>query len=590
MLAKWLSHNETNYQKLFYLIAPLLAFCCFVNTLEYGFVYDDFYHVVKAGSVFDDWSIANLKRLLTTDFWSFLTQNLSDEEQKKSVYYRPFLLLCLMANYAYAGATAWKWHITAILLHVVATSFAYQLLLTTLLRIKSAVSEKQAHWLTLIATIVFAVHPLQSESVAWISAYANALMAIIIFSSLLAYLKARSQINNNQRIFLLLLSVLLYSLALLTKETGMLTALLLFCYELILLKEELSWRKHLTRAFILGLPFLFVTLLYFFLRFKFLGAINSEVFSIDFPEFSNITQETQLFTLPIIIFSYLKNIIFPVSLSPFYPVAHVFQPNLENFYLPLLLLLVIAIFLIIVIWRNLIARLGFIWLFVALLPTLNISAFTPEDLMHDRYLYFSLLGAGLLLAEGFRTLNSYLITKENKESNIKISFWPLRPSLTVVLAVLLIVMMASAIKQNHIWESEWSFWLAAQEGFPNSCIANKELARLSFAENLEDQAINYYEQAKNTCPYSINVLQKLGLLYARRGDFKQAEAGLQKVIQISPHPNITSNAYYSLAIVYRLKKDKEQAIKSYQKAIEFNPTGSNAKKAQRNIEELMSNN
>ncbi|MBI4850307.1 MAG: tetratricopeptide repeat protein [Acidobacteria bacterium] len=579
MLTKFL---EKNYQKFFWILPALLAFCCFINTLGFDFVYDDLFIIVKAAPTLEDWSINNLKRLFTSDVWTFLTQSFNETEKNDSVYYRPFFNLFLMINYLYAGVNPIGWHLTSILLHILNTILVYHVVLASLKQLKQlkiSKNERSLAWIALISSSIFAIHPVQTESVAWVSAYVNALLAILIFSSLLAYFQARNS-EKNQKILWLLISVGFYSLALLTKETALVLALLLFFYEMLFFDRDQTWSKRLINDLLMGLPFFLVTVFYFVLRIKIVGAINPGVLNPDFPEITAISPSVGILTLPNIVLNYLKILIFPFSLSPLYPINYVREAELVNFYLPLVILSIIAILIIILSWRSLVLRLGFIWLFIPLLPVLDIRAFKPEDLMHDRYLYFSLIGAGIVLAQGIEALNKFL-AKDGKENDKE----PLiiRTSLLVVIGIYFIVLIATTIKQNYVWADEWQLWTASREGFPTSCMANKELGRLSIIAKKDTQAIDYYEQAKLACPNSADVYLQLGALYGRTGNLNQAEIEFKKMITLAPYPFLQAEGYFNLGLVYQLKGDKAQAIAYYEKALDLDPKSEKTIKALQKI-------
>lgn len=568
---------EKNNPKIFWLIPVFLAFCCFVNTLSFDFVYDDLFIIVKASSVLEDWSATNLKRLFTTDVWTFLTHNFSETEKSDSVYYRPFFNLFLMINYLYTGVNPVGWHFTSILLHILSTILVYQVILVSLKQLNIFQNEIPSKWLALISSSMFAIHPVQSESVAWVSAYVNALLATLIFASLLAYFRARS-CQQNKKIFWLLVSVSFYSLALLTKETALLLALLLFCYEILLFDKEQTISKRLVKDILMGLPFFLVTVFYFALRIKIIGAINPGVLNPDFPETTLLARSVQIFTLPTIILSYIKNLILPFSLSPLYPIKYVNTPEWASFYLPLLILSLIAILVVALSWRSLTLRLGFIWLFIPLLPALDIRAFKPEDLMHDRYLYFSVIGAGILLGQMVLVINKFLINKNSKNSN-EDSIFILRPFLLIIISAYLIILMSITVRQNYAWASEWELWTASKNGYPESCMANKELGRLSAIAKNDFEAIAYYEKAKLACPNSVDVYLQLGGLYGRNGKLEEAEKAFKKMLTLTPYPFLQAEGFFNLGLVYQLRGDKNQAIAFYLKALELEPKLEKASKA-----------
>ncbi len=567
-----------DYQRLFKLIPSLLVICCFINTLGYEYVYDDLFHVVKAKSALGSWDLANLKRMLTTDFWSFITYYYPENEHLKSAYYRPFLVFFLKINYWYAGLDGWKWHITGILLHSVAAGLVYNLVIATIEEFDKNKNEFQNSFIALIAASVFAVHPVQSESIAWISAHANALLAILIFSSLLAYLKARKTLGKSF-VGWLLLSTFFYILAALTKEVALLLPVILFSYEIFLFDREKPIVERLKEDFICGLPFFIATISYLIIRLKILGYIGVVVEkTIEFPNFTGVSFSVSLFTLPMILLSYLKNIVLPFSLSLFYPVYYTSKLELTNFYLPLLILTIIGLVLLVIMYRNLVTRLAFIWFLVPLLPVLNIRSFRPEELIHDRYLYFSLIGAGIFLGQLILWLNKLLAKdKQVGESQSENKKTLLEPALIVVVVLFLVLLVSTTIRQNDVWANELQLWSSVQERFPTSCIANKELGRLLITSGNYSQATICFEQAKQSCPDSLPVHEALGFLYLNSGDISKAELEVRRLLELVPNSFITASAYSNLGFIYETKKDKTQAAQFYQKALEINPSLDTAK-------------
>src|SRR5262249_49405164 len=157
-------------------------------------------------------------------------------------------------------------------------------------------------------------------------------------------------------------------------------------------------------------------------------------------------------------------------------------------------------------------------------------SFKPEDLVHDRYLYLSILGFGLLIAGAIERLNTKLWKKEGGENDSM----RLRPAVIAIGSALFILMGAFTIKQNRVWTDEWSLWTASAQSVPDSCIANLELGRLSDESGKISDAEFYYGRVRSLCPDSVSVYYKLGLLYGRLGDLKRAEQAFQRMAELSP--------------------------------------------------------
>ena len=71
--------------------------------------------------------------------------------------------------------------------------------------------------------------------------------------------------------------------------------------------------------------------------------------------------------------------------------------SLANFWLPILTLAVAAAALYLLARRGAVQLIGLALFVFPLLPAFNIAAFTPEQLVHDRYLYLSLLGILMMI-------------------------------------------------------------------------------------------------------------------------------------------------------------------------------------------------
>jgi protein O-mannosyl-transferase len=574
------------------LLAPLLlAICCFVNTLGHQFVYDDRFQIVEAAPVLQDFSRENLARLFDRDVWGFFCQQLSWESKTRTAYYRPLFGLFVMINHSFAGLDPRLWHLTSILLHATAAILAYWLLLASLRAGEISTQDREKRWIAAIGASLFAVHPAQTESVAWVAAYVDALSAIFIFGALLAYLRARRDSARIDSVWLSL-SSLAYLLALLTKESAIVVPAIIALYELFIFRpgEGESRLKRLRPTLLSSLPFVILTLGYFALRIAIFGAVRPGAGSVDFPEMSGVSRLVNLLTLPSILLKYIEIIVWPFSLNPMYAVKYVQTLELRNFFLPSLALIALGLIALAAAYRSRLTRIGLVWLVIPLLPVLDTRSFKPEDLVHDRYLYISLLGAGLLFAGALRQFNRLLgrsngAGKESGAIEVK-NENALRPSTLLVAGTVLIMLSAVTLKQNLVWADEWQLWNTASENVSDSCIVNLELGRLNEEAEHSAEALTFYEAARRTCPDSISVHYKLGLLYGKTGRLDLAETAFQRMAELSSYRMISSTAYFNLGIIYEKQGDLGRAIDHYQKGLSLNPESKNATQVRQIIDEL----
>ena len=106
----------------------------------------------------------------TTDVWSYVNRESAN-------YYRPVFLLWLMLNYQTLGLDHAAWHASAVLAHALAT-----LLLFFLARRLTGDETAAA-----IAALIFGVHPVHVEGVAWVSGATEPLWAMLFFATLLLF-------------------------------------------------------------------------------------------------------------------------------------------------------------------------------------------------------------------------------------------------------------------------------------------------------------------------------------------------------------------------------------------------------------------
>src|SRR6186713_2751025 len=153
---------------LLYAVIGIVAFCAFANTLGHGFVYDDNRQIlqnplIKKSELYG--------KALTSDVWAFK----GGGDIAASNYYRPTFVAWMIVNWKLFGASPAGWHAATVLLHVLVC-----LLLFTFLRRFGCEDITAA-----IIAVLFAVHPVHVENVAWISGATDPLMGVFLLTSLI---------------------------------------------------------------------------------------------------------------------------------------------------------------------------------------------------------------------------------------------------------------------------------------------------------------------------------------------------------------------------------------------------------------------
>jgi protein O-mannosyl-transferase len=495
----------------------ILTFAVFAPTLTYGFVYDDYAQIVETKQL-NSWRM--IPTYFTGHVWKWKAPN------EKGVYYRPVFLLWLLLNQSLFGLSAPMWHLTNILVHVLATVLVYAL-------------AREITGDTLTATITglfFGLHPAHIESVAWASGITDPLLAVFLFASLLLFLK-------DQPVW----SLVLFALALLEKETAIVLPVLVFVYAFLFPRGNSSRLRSSTQA---ALPYFCVALVYLGVRLAVMKELTSVLTPVPFG--------VMLLTWPLLIVSYLKHLVWPSGLSLFYDFRLVQSAASQNFLEPGIILLVVGAALLLFAWRSRFVAFGAALLFLPLLPALNLRTFADIELFHDRYLYIPVAGFAFLAALAIRHLApSSALPSEPRTS---VSGLPL---LQLLLTFLISAGLAfGTILQSRPWRENITLFQRGIEIAPNNAIAYQCMGTSLLLKASVAEAIPFYQHALQLNPNMPESLYSLGRSYYELNMFPEAEIYLDRALHTGWHPAMA-------ALYYGMSKYKQGDLNTAESALRF---------------------
>src|SRR5580704_560303 len=237
-----------NYLRRPAVLLPLLGLVAFVlysGSLSFEFVWDDSPQIVN-NPIIRTWS--NLPRAFGSDLWYHVARH--------QVYYRPLFVAWSMLNYSLFGLRLWGWHLGAILVHVAATAAVFWL------------SRKLGleYWTAALAALIFALHPIHIEPVAWISAASDSMVALFAALAFVAFVNGRDHARR-RRMLWWVASLVCLACALLTKEMAVTFSVLVGLYAWLHPEEGItSPGRRILAAGIEAAPYAIVTLAYVLLR------------------------------------------------------------------------------------------------------------------------------------------------------------------------------------------------------------------------------------------------------------------------------------------------------------------------------------
>lgn len=502
----------------------LVTLAVFANVLQNGFVYDDHFLIVKNKALASN-------QYFSTIFTHSFAYDTGDEAtySKLSIdYYRPFIRLFFGLCYKAFGLNSAYWHLANLLIFLIVVLLCYFL-------VRELTDQKVAA----LATLLFAVHPLHTESVAYVNGSVDTLHAAFFFPSLLLFVLYHKENDRKQRIEYMLGSCFLFLAALLTKELAVTLPPLVATYTLLYTTG--GWRDRIWRAVKATIPLIVTFICYCILRastYSNLSGSATQAFK------GRLDLQSTLMTIPSVILEYLRMMLFPVDLNILRSVPEVFSPLSLRFLLTTSLLI-----LIVVVCMKLPARLQMAAaiLFVTLVPTLNIGLFPQNRTIQDRYTFIALLGFCILAAELALLLYS-------SEKTL------IRQATAFGMAVTVVTLCLLTVRQNGYWRDNIAIWKRVIEIEPGSPALHCNIASILFYEKRIAEGLQYYRQALKLDPDAVCALKGLASYYQKTGDYKAAIPFWERVIASGEVKDKSLHMMF-LAQAYSMSGDNGKALK-----------------------------
>lgn len=448
----------------------------FANTLNNQFVWDDWGFLLAT----DSYRSLNIVSLLTSP--------------GNGVEYLPVRDLSYVIDTVLWGGNPFGFHLTNLILYALNCVAVYFLANSAcaLLTGGGNADPAPARRVALVTSLLFALHPIHSEAVSFITGRNTLLSGLFTFWSaqrFMHYLMAADQKSWRN----LLLSFALYLLAIFSKGTSiflpvMLAALVPFG------RGDVKMRRYVTLT-----PFFFAAAAAFFLFTSI--ARKSGVIDPVMAAHGGLLASHIAIALQIPFF-YLYKILVPLALSPEYDV--VFTPTMVSVEalsaLAILALSAAAVVLNRIRWHWI--YFGTCWFASALLPVLHLLP--TATTVSDRYAYLPSFGLLFILAYWFtkipgnRTVGSALI------------------------AMILIVLGLLSYRQNRVWRTDETLWRYTVSVSPDSVKAQVNLGNIFFSRGDYNTAMAHFLRAQEIAPADPSYDFHLGFLLLENGRAREA--------------------------------------------------------------------
>ena len=299
--------------------------------------------------------------------------------------YAPLAFLSYLVLYAGFGYDPFYFHMFSLLLHIGCVCLVWKLI-SSLLRVHGGVSEKQILYVNFITTLLFAVHPINVEAVAWISALKVLLYAFFYLLGLLCYLRY----IRTSKIFYYVLTIGCFLCSFWGKEQAV-------TFPLALLIVDWFTNRNMKNLEVWSEKMSFLIMAFFFGIITVLSQ-GKGPYEMIFPLYQRL-----LFGCFALV-EYITKSLLPVNLNFFYPFPIVLgeEPPLHYYLYPVVLLFLMG--WIIAYRNNRYLVFGVLLFLVNLLFSIHLFNMSRHAIVADRYMYLSYVGIAFLIANVLRLL------------------------------------------------------------------------------------------------------------------------------------------------------------------------------------------
>jgi Tfp pilus assembly protein PilF len=509
------------------LAAILLVFAtllAYYPAIRYGgYVWDDDAHLTNNPTLFSDTGLA--------DIWTKPTGR---------VQYYPLTFMSFWLQTRMFGLDPLSYHLVNVLLHA-----GNALLVWMILR---RLGFRGGFWIA----VVFALHPVNTESVAWVTERKNVLMTCFYLLAAWSYLRFENVLEPSRPIKarsrrdwkLFALAIVLFICAMLSKTVA--------CTFPAGMAVILWWKKRLGRREMLRLiPFLIIGLglaaRTAYLETHEVGSIGS-AWNYTLLDRSIIAGRATWF--------YVGKLLWPTNLAFSYPLWKIDASDFPQVLMPVAVLVMLAALWL---YKFRIGRgplAAVVFFLVTISPALGfIDYYTMiYSLVADHYVYIAMIG---LVAVAIEPLARWAGTSAFRQR-----------SLAIAASAIAVALGTVTYQRTFVYQGPRELWADTLEKNPNSLLARTSMGIAFRHDGKFDKALEQFRIALAIDPHNYQSLNGVGTILVDTGHLDEAVPYFRRIIQ--EHPQV-SGGYANLGSIYLRRGDRNEAEKLYRQACRLDP-------------------
>jgi Tfp pilus assembly protein PilF len=510
---------------------PIVATCvCFANAIGNEFTnWDDPLYVLE-NDLITSLAPAHLKVMFST----FLVGN-----------YHPLTVLSLAFDYWLYGLNSSGFHATSVAIHL--CNVVLVLAVTQMLSGSRVVS--------IVAALLFGIHPLHVESVSWVSERKDVLYAFFYICALCTHIQfLRSTPHKQRHFYYYYATILLFLCSLLSKAQAVTLPVAL------LLIDTCMGCQLNRRSMCRMLPFFTLAVVFGVL------AVVAQKHAGAIPDMPTLSFVERVVCAPLNIVLYVAKLIAPVKLSAFYP-----YPALDNWLSYILYLTPAACVVVLIavgarrlrglVVRDRIAFFGVAFFLIniaLLLQVLPVGA----SMISERYAYLSSVGLCMLLGYGFNRV--WCASTQNPSTQ------QLRLRVLAVCALTgySVWLMKVTIERNTVWRDSETLWSDVLRQFPRATIAYLNRGSYYQVRGDHERALADFNAGLIVAPNHADILANRCDVLRQTTKYERAIADCTKALELSSRHTA---AYTNRGITYSMIGKRDEALADFKAAIALEP-------------------
>lgn len=525
----YFNHRSSSFIACLILIL-LASLAVYSQTFFFGFVFDDHLFITQNQAI-RSWH----------DLFNFFAHDFP--------FNRLLTIASFTLNYQLYGLNPAGYHIFNFMIHLSAVSSVWWLFRILIVHSHHTSSTKieRLSWLAFFGALIFAVHPVQTQAVTYITQRFSSLSALFYILTICSYIRARQSVLKKSRAIYSILALISAILSILSKEESITLPIMIAAVEVFLFSDRpgLITRKIWIRIFLGTLAFLII----FFSLFK--TNLLAGIYLVRIPSESHdgdiLTLGTYLLTQAKVLNTFLKLLIwpFPQTLDHDYPMARSLFDLTALWGLAVLSALIISA-------KRLkdpspLLSFGIMWVII----TFSANLVPRAHVIWEHRLYLISTGAFLC----------FIMALDKLIRSSKILF--------SLLTILTIAFGIVSFKRNHVWRNDITLWSDAVSKAPQKSRTLINAGDAYAKHGQTSRALPLLEKAKKLYPLDHFVARSFASYYFNQRLFKQSAVEYETTIRLqeSSGLNASLDDHRHLGLSYEGLKQFSLALVTYDKIL-----------------------